>query len=568
MLRELRIRNFAIIEDLSIPLGAGLNIITGDTGAGKSILVGVVGLVLGGRGSSEMIRTGADQARLTALFDLGDRPEQMERIRTMGVEISDGELVVQRTLSRSGKSRVTVNGDPVPVGLLCRIGENLVEIHGQHEHHSLLDRENHIVLVDAFGRLAPLLARYEEAYERLVGIQRELHRLQDEAMGRDRRIDFLQYQIREIDAVAPRMGEEEELSFECGLLRNAERIATLARGAFALLYESDDAISDRLGRTLAMLNELASLDARTGDLVSQCTDLKYGLEEVAHTLRDHASGMEPDPIRLESLEDRLEALRNLKRKYGGGLEQVLRFRQEAEEELSRLTAHEENLSRLNEKSETARAEAVRLARQLSQSREKASRRMERELESQLGELGMSGTRFVVRQERHPGVAGAPADPEARTLTRRGLDRIEFLVSPNAGEDPRPLSRIASGGELSRIMLSIKTVLAEADRVGILIFDEIDAGIGGGVAEILGKKLHDTARGRQVICVTHLPQVASLGDVHHHIEKQVQDGRTRVAARLLKGSDRVQEIARMLGGVEMTKTTVQHAREMLKLSHGL
>jgi DNA repair protein RecN (Recombination protein N) len=565
MLRDLRIQNFAIIEDLSLPFDYGLNIITGDTGAGKSILVGALGLVLGGRGSPDMIRTGAEQARITACFNLSTLPLQAERIRDMGLEIPDGELIIHRTLNRTGKARVTINGDPATVSLLSRIGESLVDIHGQHEHHSLLNRELHIDLLDAFGRTEKLLSQYHQTYSQLIQIKEERQRIEDEERDREQRIDFLQYQIREINELDPRPGEEKELTEERDILRNAERISTLAHESYAILYESEESLTDLLGHVLSRLNELAALDARTEALSRDGEDLKYRLEDMAHTLRDHASHTEPDPERLTAIEDRLDRLQKLKRKYGETIDAILGFQQKAEEELARLMRSEENRSRLNKEYEETLSRAGNQAQELSRTRTIAARDMEKELEGGLADLSMSGTRFVVQMETHPGLPEYPADKKGRALAPKGVDRIEFLVSPNVGEEPKPLIRIASGGELSRIMLAIKSVLAGVDQVGTLIFDEVDSGIGGGVAEILGKRLRFVAGGRQVICVTHLPQVASQGEAHHHIFKKVEDGRTVVSAHRLKGKERVQEIARMLGGVEVTQTTIRHAREMLKLS---
>jgi DNA repair protein RecN (Recombination protein N) len=565
MLCELRIQNFAIIEDVSLPFDSGLNIITGDTGAGKSILVGALGLILGGRGSPEMIRTGAEQARITACFNLSHLPIQSERIQDMGVEIPQGELIIHRSLSRAGKTRVTVNGDPATVGLLSRIGESLVDIHGQHEHHSLLNRDLHIDLLDAYGRSGKHLSQYEETFRKLIQIRDERKRIEEEERDREQRIDFLKFQVREIDELDPKPGEEEELIRERDVLRNADRIATLAHESYELFYESEDSISERLGQVLPRVHELAALDSRAETLSRDGDELKFRLEDMAHSLRDHAANIESDPERLAIVEDRMDSLQTLKRKYGERINEILEFRQKAEEELGRLMKSEETRSQLNEEYEKTLIRAGNLAQELSRLRAKAARHMEKELEQELAGLSMSGTRFMIQMESHPGLPEYPLDKKGRALTAKGVDQVEFLVSPNAGEAPKPLIRIASGGELSRIMLAIKSVLAGVDQVGILIFDEIDSGIGGGVAEVLGKRLRFVASGRQVICVTHLPQVASQGEAHHHIFKKVANGRTVVSARRLKGKERIEEIARMLGGIEITKTTVKHAKEMLKFA---
>lgn len=562
MLRDLRIRDFAIIEDLFLTFNAGLNIITGDTGAGKSVLIEALGLILGGRGTLDMIRTGAKEARIVAHFDLSVHPDKMEQLADLGFETDEGELIIQRTLSRRGKGRVTVNGDPATVGLLHRIGEGLIDIHGQHEHHSLLKRENHLTLLDAFGGNSDLLSTYRSTYNELIGLQKELETLDREEKDREQRIDFLRFQIDEIDTVAPTPGEDETLEDEVRVLANAERISALAEASYALLYEEEHSLFEQIGRLSALLETLSGLDSRIRGIADAAEEVKFSIEDMAHTLRDHAGGIESNPAILADREERLEKLRSLKRKYGESLDDIARFRGEAEEELNRLTGAKENRSRLEEKFHSLLAQVSTLAEKLSHKRSRSAQRMEERLEQELAGLAMAGTRFAVDM--------LPVNPEGKVLhdrkggalTPTGCDRVEFKVSPNPGEETKPLVRIASGGELSRIMLSIKTVLAGVDRVGVLIFDEVDAGIGGGVAEILGRRLRNVAEGRQVVCITHIPQVATQGQSHLHITKQIVRGRTCVSAQALTGSERVREIARMLGGVKITETTVRHAEEML------
>ncbi len=565
MLRYLRIRNLAVIDDLSLEFEPGLNIITGDTGAGKSILIDAVGMMVGARGSADMIRSGADQARITAQFDLNGQREKADTVAELGVDLTGGELVVQRILSRTGRGRITVNGDPVTVGLLKRMWQNRIDIHGQQEHHSLLNREHHIELLDAFGKLEPLLRRYGEVYQRLIDARGRLDRLESEAAERARKIDFLQYQIGEIDGVKPLPGEEKTLAREAQVLRHAEQLSTLAREGYAILYESEDSLSDRIGGIEGRMKELSRLDPRTEEMARAGEELKYRIEDLAHALRDYASGIEPDPERLAVIEDRLDRIRALQRKYGPTCEEILRFRDKAVNELEQLSGQEEDRDRLRDAFQSACAEAGRLADELSLARKKAARSMEQVLEQELSGLAMSGTRFEILVRPLSPEAGRIVGEEGRVFSPRGWDRVEFRVSPNPGEDPKSLNRIASGGELSRIMLALKAVLASVDRVGILIFDEIDTGIGGGTAEVLGRRLRFVAEGRQVICVTHLPQVASQGQTHTHVAKEVVGGRTRVTARSLSGRNRVREIARMLGGVEITPTTLRHAEEMLHLA---
>ncbi len=562
MLRDLRIQNYAIIEELSLGFSPGLNIITGDTGAGKSILIGAMGLILGDRAATDRIRAGADAARIAARFDLSHAPDKLDEVQELGVDAPDGEIVVHRVLSRTGKGKITVNGDPATLGLLGKLWRNLVDVHGQHAHHSLLNREQHLDLLDAFGRHHDTRQAYEVCYTRLASLQEALVGLESASRDRERRLDFLRFQIDEIASIDPKAGEEETLERECRLLGNAERLTSLSQGAYTLLHESDESLSDSIGRLLTILQELASLDPETGPWTAQGEEVKYRLEDLAYTLRDYAARLEPDPTRLAELEDRLHKLRSLKRKYGESIEAVLRCREESEAELQRLTNSEEEGARLQDAFEQNLVEASALADRLSAARADAGRRMEQELARELSDLGMPAIRFSVRPQKRRAGQSRLRDRHGNALTHRGVDTVEFLVSANPGEPLQPLASIASGGELSRIMLAIKTVLADVDRVGVLIFDEVDAGVGGAVAEILGKRLRYVAEGKQVICVTHLPQVASLGQTHCHISKKVVRGRTIVRVRTLEGQERVQEIARMLGGLDITQTTVAHAREML------
>ncbi|MDX1764595.1 MAG: DNA repair protein RecN, partial [bacterium] len=434
-----------------------------------------------------------------------------------------------------------------------------------HEHHSLLNREHHITLLDAFGALTDLIGEYREKQEALLQIRKNLARIDREAEDRERRIDFLRYQIDEIETVAPVSGEEEALTGELSILANAERIRRLGDEAYALLYDAEDALTDRLGQVLKRLQELGSLDGRAEPMAVQGEEIKYVLEDLSQSLRDHVSTIESNPDRLAQVEERLQQLQGLKKKYGPDMAAVLEFRDEAARELERLTGSEADRSRLAQEDERATIELVRLAAQLSEKRKKSAGKMETRVEQELADLLMGGTRFVVQMTQHPPGPGRIAAPGGQALSWNGAEQVEFLVAPNAGEGPKPLVRIASGGELSRIMLAIKTALVGVDPVETLIFDEIDSGVGGGVAEILGRRLRSVAEGRQVICVTHLPQVASQGATHIHIAKETSRKRPRVVARPLAGDDRVQEIARMLGGVKITRTTVEHAAEMLELS---
>ena len=567
MLAALRIQNFALIEELSVEFGPGLTVLTGETGAGKSIIFGALQLILGGRASSELIRAGAKEATVEALFQGsagGPGAEVLERVREFGVEPDeDGTIVFRRVVSAEGKNRCFINGSPVTLSMLDSAGEYLVDVHGQHQHQRLLYPENHLAILDDFGGTRSRRAEVVEViaeYRRLELKWAELSR--SEADQRDR-IDLLRFHIREIESVHLQAGEDRSLEEESALLASAEERHNLAREAHERLYESEGSVADDLAESAAGVERLAGLDTAVRELSEELQSAAAQVEDAARRLRQYADGVEFDPGRQRAVEDRLDAIRTLKKKYGGSLEEVLAYKSRAESELEGLSRRDETLEALSREIEACRPRVTAAALELSDERRKAAKRLGQAVEKELQGLGIEKVGFLVglQSDEDPG-GTVERDGRRLRLYDDGVDRAEFQFEPNVGEGVRPLARIVSGGELSRVMLAVKAVLADRDRVPSLVFDEVDAGIGGAVAEVVGKKLQAIALSRQVFCITHLPQIASLARAHFLISKEAGGKRTRTTIRPLGPEERVDEIARMSGGQKITAATRRHAREML------
>lgn len=567
MLTCLRVRNFAIIDELEVELGPGMNVVTGETGAGKSILVEALKLVLGGKARPEVIRTGADQAEVEALFDLADEPDIKQRLADTGVEVDD-ELVLRRVVQRSGRSRVYLNGSLTSASQLGELARGLCDICSQHEHHTLADARTHLMLLDAFGKLEPQRAIAREAFVALEQAQNALEEQRARLAGRAEREDLLRFQIQEIDALAlsasapGEPSEEERLKVERDRQRHAGRLASITGAAEDALYAGDDALTTRLGRIEHELQTAAALDRGLTPCAEQLATLRAQLEDVGRELGSYARSVSLDEERLQQLEERLDAIHKLKRKYGGSVEAILAHRASAGEELAALQSGEEQIDSLERTLEKAREHAVEIARALSASRTKAAGKLSRAVGKELSSLSMGDARVTVEVVQPAGQPGELCVDGAK-LSATGIDRVEFLIAPNRGEEPQPLHRIASGGELSRAMLALKRVLAGLGPVGLYVFDEVDAGVGGAVAEVIGRKLKEVADHHQVLCITHLPQIAVFANAHYYVSKAVQAGRTRSAIEKLGASEQREEIARMLGGIQITAKTRAAAGEMLR-----
>lgn len=559
MLTCLRVRNFAIIDELEVEIGPGLNVVTGETGAGKSIVVDALELVLGGRGRPEVVRTGAEQAEVEALFDL----DEGARLRAVeaGIEVDD-ELIVRRVLGSNGRSRAYVNGRMVTASQLRDVTQGLADISSQHEHHSLVDARQHLEYLDAFGQLVGLRARIEGAHDALREADQRLLEAKEKATNRNEREDFLRYQISEIAAVEPVIGEDVELEEERARLRHAEKLVRAAGDAEEALYAGDEAISGHLDRIIGEVGAAAAIDPSLKPLVEQLERARTEIDDCARELGRYSRSVSLDPDRLREVEDRVDALGRLKKKYGGSLERVLAHRSAAETELADLGAYEDRLREL----EAARAAALATAREvaidLREKRKAAAHKLGRAVSKELSSLGMGDALVHVEVAPLEG-HGGELDVDGARLTRTGIDRVEFLIAPNRGEDARALRKIASGGELSRALLAIKRVLAGLRPAGLYVFDEVDAGVGGAVAEVIGQKLHDVARHHQVLVITHLPQIAVFADAHYRAAKEIAGDRTVSTLLRLSEAARLDEVARMLGGIKVTKSTKAAAAELLK-----
>ena len=558
MLTDLTIKNFAIIDQIHAQFGPGLNALTGETGAGKSILVDAINLLLGSRASSEMIRTGQEEASVEAFVDLGEG-EGTPLLENLGLEQAEG-LQLRRIIHQSGKSRSFLNGTAITLHILEALGEGLIQIYGQHEHQHFLDPSRHIDILDHSGGLLEARSRFQELFASWTKTVSELAELTSRQKQRAERMEFLAFQSGEISRAGLKVGEDEELAAERSRLVHAEKLHSLAHFGVEVLYGESGSAVERLKATLQRLREGVKVDPALAPLAASVESILFQSEDVASSLRAYREKIYFDPKRLETIESRLDELTKLKKKYGPTLADILAYREKIDGERKSLGGLEERISDLEKITAEEQARAGTLARQLSKKRKEAASDLASKLEKELSSLGMKKVRFQIKVDSEGGGLGEEDRPR---LNDKGMDRVEFLLSPNPGEDLKPLAKIASGGELSRIMLAMKRIFAEESLVKTLIFDEVDAGIGGGIAEIVGRKLKEISRHHQVFCITHLPQIACFADTHYKIIKKESGGKTYVEVKRLSDEERLEEVARMLGGLKITGKTIDHAREMLK-----
>ena len=550
MLTELRVRDFAIIDRLTLELGEGLNVLTGETGAGKSIIVGALSLLLGERASSDAVRTGAARAEVEGVFDVQRLPAVQSILTDHGVEPEDGLLILRREISSSGRGRVWVNGAAATVAFLGELGTHLVDLHGQHEHQSLLHPREQRVLLDAWSGAADLAADVAERHARVRSARTRLAELEAQVRVTEQRADFLRFQVDEIERARPRSGEEEELEVEARRLAHASELAGLANGLHTELYAGENAVASRLTDIRRILEQVIRIDPALEPWREVVENALYGLEELGREMGGYGNRIADDPARLDEIRRRQDLLQRLRRKYGPDLEDVLRTAEAARSELSRLDSAEMDHAELEREIVREEQDLRTAATRLTAARRDGAGRLADEIAAALPGLGMPGARFAI--ELTPLPEAGPA----------GAEDVELRIAVNAGFDPRPLARVASGGELSRVMLALKTCLARLDRIPTLIFDEIDAGIGGRVARQVGDKLQQVARSHQVFVITHLPQIASRADHHLLVRKTDSAGIAATDVERLDGDARVRELARLLGGDPESDVSRQHARELL------
>jgi len=550
MLQELSIKNFALIEELHISFDKGLNILTGETGAGKSIIIGAIGLILGGRASSEVVRKGSDLCEVTGLFEIKENGRLKEMLTEKGLLSQEEEFVLKRELSRQGRSRCLLNGQIITLGMLEEVGNYLVDVHGQHEHQALLKPGVATDLLDEFGALMELRKRIEDTYRRFREKARQLEELRASEKQREQQIDLYQFQTKEIDQANLSIEEEEALDKEYVVLSNAEKLNQLSQELYHHVYEGAGSITEKMALVERGLERLVAIDETLKDGLKEMGEVKYRMDEMAVMIRDYARKIEFNPQRLEAILERKELINRLRRKYGNAIKDILNYRKEAQVKLDRLVNSAESMEEITSEVKRLEEQLVQEAGKLSHERKIAGAKLKKETEQELKELGMEKVRFDVEIEQGE-------------IKSTGWDEVQFLVAPNVGEDLKPINRIASGGEISRIMLGLKTILARADKIPTLIFDEIDTAIGGRIAQVVGRKMRGLSPSHQVICVTHLPQIAVFASNHYYVGKEISAGRTKTLVDLLDKKGRENEIARMLGGERLTELTLKHAREMIR-----
>ncbi len=543
MLRELRIKNLAIIDDLRVRFEKGFNVITGETGAGKSIIVDSLGLALGSRAQSDFIRSGEKEAVIQAYFEA----DGMNEFPDIGIDLSEG-IILRRSISATGKSRAYVNDIIVSLQGLAEIGRTLVDIHGQHEHQSLLSVDKHRRFVDSFGRLQEDNKEVAILYGEVEVLKREEAELKQKIKERAHRLDLLRFQIREIDSASLKAGEKDDLSEKKVILSNLGRLRELAETAYSIIYGADGSCIERLSSVISKVKEMSGIDHSVSGMLDMLESARPFIEDAAVFLRGYKDKYEFEPEMLSGIEDRLELIKRLEKKYGEGVDNIVQYRNGAEKELHELELADERVDSLESELKMKEERLIDSAALLSGKREKAAEKLEKLVRDELKELAFGNAEFIINIKRE-------------AISPHGIDRVEFLFSANPGEPPKPLAKIASGGELSRVMLALKSILADFDSIPVVIFDEVDAGIGGKTAESVGKKLKAIAGRRQVLCTTHLPQIASMADFHLKTEKKQREEKVSVEVKELAGGERLHEIARMLSG-KITDVSLKHAKELI------
>lgn len=561
MLRSLYIRDYALIEELEVQFDSGLNIITGETGAGKSIVVGALKMILGERASTDVVRTGARKAIIEGIFDEADLPSVKTLLEEN--EIDAGPEIILRREITSSQSRAFINDTPATVQLLKDVASNLIDLHGQHEHQSLLRTETHLPTVDNFGSLEGLRAEYQKHFRNVQALVRERRDLAKRERELSQQRDLISFQIEEIDRVNPQPDEEDQLDAERRVLENAETLYQATASLYEALYASDQAVHDALVLARNELQDLTRIDGSFEESLKEVRSAEAIVAEVARSLQNYNARVEFNPERLEEIRLRSVALESLKRKYGGSLDAVIEHRKSIGETFELARDFEGAIAKLDVRIHEARKDLSDLALRLSAKRKEVAERVEEAIVRELGNLGMAHSRFEVRFSATGDEEGWVQTNEGRFAAHvDGMDEVEFFISTNIGEVPRPLAKVASGGEISRIMLALKTILARSERLPILVFDEIDTGISGSMARRVGESMHELARYHQIIAITHLPQIAALGDVHFSVRKYVEDGRTKTQMLRLEEKEHAGQVASLIAGGQITDAALESARELM------
>lgn len=564
MLKTLLIKDYALIDAITVEFQHGLNIITGETGAGKSILLGAMGLLLGDRASSDSIRSGAPKAIVEGIFDAAENKKLRRLCEQNDIDLED-ELIVRREISSKGSGRCFLNDTPVPLALLKEAGDLLVDLHGQHEHQSLLRSELHIDILDEFCGTESLLDDYAEAYKTVISLRKQISDLRDNEREIKRNREIYAYQLKEIDAVAPLENEDKELQDEIHVQEHGEKLLELAESAYSALYENNASALDILGKAKEEIRALAAIDHTFSPVTEEIESAVTLVKDIAFQLRDYKNKIEIDPERLNTMRSRLGALQALKKKFTTSVEGLIALREKLAAELSLSENFEDRIKELQDAFETARKAAGQKALALSKKRKSEAKKVEKDIVAILAELGIANASFEVRFEStspEDKTDGILVGTECLNADAKGIDNVSFLMSANAGEPVKPLAKIASGGEVSRIMLALKSILAKNDRLPLLVFDEIDTGVSGRIAQKVGVALLNLASYHQIIAITHLPQIAGMSDVHFVVEKEAADGRSRSQIRKLSDEEHTREVAKLLSGEEVTTNSLNSAKELI------
>ena len=557
LIQEIYIKNFAIIEEVQCTFEKGMTVLTGETGAGKSIIIDAVGLLIGERASLEMIRYGEEKSLIQGVFRIED-PSVVEKLQELGVEVIEDELMIQRELLQNGKSNCRINGQLATVALLKQIGPYLIDIHGQNEHFLLLNEEKHLGLLDEFAhhQMGDLIAEYDEAYAKVVAAKQELRALQTAEKEDAQRVDMLKFQLQEIEEANIYVGEEEQLSEEKEYFTHFQKIQTALQKALAALEGEEYSSVDAIGEATREVESLESISTSFKTLSTQMSEAYYQLQDAASAIRHEIENAEFDEERLAFIEERLDVYYQLKRKYGDDAEEILAFQDKARDALNKIENKEALIAETEKVLKKATLEAFAIAENISSIRREVAKRLEADIVSELHGLYMENAQFAIQFKT------------SEALLETGIDLVEFYISTNKGEPLKPLSKIVSGGELSRITLAMKSIFTKEQLVGTIIFDEVDTGVSGRVAQAIASKMHYISEYAQVLSITHLPQVASMADTHIHIEKVEEGERTHTILKVMDEEERTEEIARMLSGTTITALTLENAKELLQISNAI